>query len=418
LFGRDLTGEKDLPVEQWLSQGERREIPWRVSLSSPELTFQLENQVEVIAEIDVGHLQKRGIEELRFLVKVAPKNAKWSDQGSYKGYSLGQVHPAGNAALLTIVFLQPGDYQVAVMAYDPASGKRSLTVRAIHVDGPHTAVYAALTSGLPAIRFAHQPSSAPAPQIVLPALAVRTKRAIQFDLILDLSTREEQQQVTAAFPVSNGNAPVTPPPWGSPAPAPDEIPLKRIVKRSGTTSQQVAEHVGLLGNARILAKLDFQPGCTRLTVFDVLRLQTLLAATPVNAVDWQQLGNGNNAAGKVVVDVNTLEGRKNAGKFLQQQIEQSAGQAPQCGVGPESPLHVIAVHSHGIHFPRGSEKPRIEPECNCKVFYFHKDDPGVSGGDDLKKMLEPLSPKVLKYDDPQSFRDRLLEFVEAVQQLP
>ncbi|HZR28293.1 MAG TPA: hypothetical protein VFA71_05895, partial [Terriglobales bacterium] len=30
----DLTGRIDLPVDQWLSQGERSEIPWKVSLSN------------------------------------------------------------------------------------------------------------------------------------------------------------------------------------------------------------------------------------------------------------------------------------------------------------------------------------------------------------------------------------------------
>ncbi|HKF21086.1 MAG TPA: hypothetical protein VKE93_05925 [Candidatus Angelobacter sp.] len=416
-IGRELSGANDLPVEQWLSQSQRNEIPWEVSFSDPQLTFQLRNRLVLTAEIDTGRLQKQGIrDELRFLVKVAPKDGNWSDQASYKGYSLRQARVLGKVKMQTVIFLQPGEYRVAAIAYHPASGKKSVSVHTIRVKGPHAGVSAELTSGLPMIEF---PSLSSKDRETL--LPVKTPRPVQFDLIVDLSTREEstQTQMNASVPAT-GRADVSQP-AGSTAPQDlDELSpsVPRPPKRLGTSSEQTGEQFGLLGIAKVLAELDFQPGCAQVTVLDVLRLRTILPPTPVRAVDWQQLRKGNTNADKVIVSVATLEGRKDAGKFLHEQIEQNVTQPPRCQPGSGRPLHVIAVLSHGIRFPRGSEKPKVETGCDCKVFYFHKIDREVSGGDDLEKLLEPLALKRLDVTDPRSFRDRLLEFTEAIQKLP
>lgn len=62
--------------------------------------------------------------------------------------------------------------------------------------------------------------------------------------------------------------------------------------------------------------------------------------------------------------------------------------------------------------------PAIRLERDCKVFYFDETGIDIGGADNQKRMLKPLKPKVLKFRDPQQFRERLLEFADVVKMLP
>src|SRR5437773_8214193 len=126
------------------------------------------------------------------------------------------------------------------------------------------------------------------------------------------------------------------------------------------------------------------------------------------------LALSSSVAGLGMLFVDSQGRRVGAGNFFQEQIGWTIAQPPQCNLNSSNPLHVIAILSHGIHFPSGSKKPRIEPGCNCKLFYFYESDQDIGGVDDLGKMLEPLSPRLLEFGNAETFRERVFEFAEAV----
>src|SRR5437868_3617260 len=64
-----------LPLEEWLSQGEHADFPLKVRTSKPMLTYQQRMLVKVIAEVSPDILQKRSVtRNLHFIVKVADEN--------------------------------------------------------------------------------------------------------------------------------------------------------------------------------------------------------------------------------------------------------------------------------------------------------------------------------------------------------
>src|SRR5260370_14746129 len=84
LQGTETIRKIDLTIEAWLSQGERTEIPWKVSLSKPVLTFQLRSLVRVTADLQADLLQKQSIKhDLHFMVKVSPAGGPWEEGEDY-----------------------------------------------------------------------------------------------------------------------------------------------------------------------------------------------------------------------------------------------------------------------------------------------------------------------------------------------
>ena len=113
------------------------------------------------------------------------------------------------------------------------------------------------------------------------------------------------------------------------------------------------------------------------------------------------------------VSLTDLERRKDAGEFFREKMEQTIAQSPSCQLNSVSPHRVIAILSHGIHFPAGSNMPLIEQKCDCKVFYFDETDVDIGGGDELKStrwLLKRSSSAI-------QFRQRPVEFAEALKKL-
>jgi hypothetical protein len=409
----------ELPIAQWLAQGERSEIPWKLTLPRPAPTFRLINVLTVTAEVNSNFLQKQGEQhDLHFIVKVAYAKGNWDDGESHRSFRTEQGI-SGNLKMRASVYLKPGAYTVAVILYDAVTERRNLSFRHIQVAGSHSGQVPELLNGVADVSFAASeenvgplgPGRAP--------LSVETQRPILFDLIIDLSTREQSTERLELTPpdmdASRGGLPSSPEPGVE---SPPSIRHRQTRKGTGRASEQTAEQFELQEIAKTLARMDFQPGCGRVTALDVLRLRTLLPPTPATEVDWRQLGQENSTPDKVVVSVASLSGRKEAGPFFKEQMGQAMEHPPECNLNSSNPLHVIAILSHGIHFPSGSKKVKMEPGCNCRIFYFYETNHEINGPDELGKMLAPLSARVLEFENPEKFRERVFEFAEAVKKIP
>ncbi|MCU1306680.1 MAG: hypothetical protein JWN45_1375, partial [Acidobacteriaceae bacterium] len=117
-----------LPIADWISQGERQEIPWDVRITKPELTFQQRTLVTVFAEIHSAELQKRNVNrDLHFIVKVADESGNWMDDESYVPFRLTEkMDRRTDLQMQTELYLKPGNFKVAIIAYDSALGERSV----------------------------------------------------------------------------------------------------------------------------------------------------------------------------------------------------------------------------------------------------------------------------------------------------
>ncbi len=409
LQGPETIRKINLPIEAWLSQGERTEIPWKVSLSKPVLTFQLRSLVRVTADLQADLLQKQSIKhDLHFMVKVSPDGGPWEEGESYTHFQTEKkLDTRSDIQMLAELYLQSGTYTIATIAYDAISGKKNLSFNRIQISAPDPDPLPELLNGLPKIQFLPPPDNAAPLGPGHVSLPVTTVRPVQLDLIVDLSTYEEEDRDMDA--ADTARMPTTAP--GSMWP-----PLAPMLPASETASQQTVAQSLVLETASVLSAIDLKQGCIQVTALDVLRRRTILPPTSASNVDWDKIRDEIRAPDKAMISVADLKGRQRAGKFFQEEVEKRMTQPP-CKLDSAEPLHMIAILSRGVSFPSGSNQPKIESGCNCKVIYLQKTD-GFHGADNLKNMLKPLSPKLLQFGDPEDFRRKLFEFTQTIKRSP
>lgn len=396
----------DLPVETWLSQGEHMEIPWQVSVSRPVLTFQLRNLVRVTAELAADVLQKQSIQhDLHFMVRAAPEGGPWKDGESYTHFRIDKkLDSRTDLQMIADLYLRPGTYILAIIVYDSISGKRNLTLSRVQVSPPESDLLPELLSRLPKIQFLPPPDNAAPLGLGHVSLPVSTSRPVQLDLIVDLSTYDEASDASNPDTERMPGAASMGWPFGR----------MRIRPAEETASQQTLAQSKLIETASVLSAIDLAQGCFQVTALDIIRRRTILPPTSANDVEWEKVRDQIMSPDKTMVSVADLRGRQQVGKFFLAEMERRMTQPPSCKLNSPAPLHIIAILSRGVSFPSGSEQPKIEGACNCKVIYLQKSD-SFHGSDNLKNMLKPLSPKLLQFDGPEDFRRKLVEFTQAIQ---
>jgi hypothetical protein len=115
--------------------------------------------------------------------------------------------------------------------------------------------------------------------------------------------------------------------------------------------------------------------------------------------------------------VQDLAGSVEAAKFFRDQVQKLMTEAPQCNFAGQRPIRILALLSRGAHFPNGATQPSIEAKCDCRTFYLLEHEDVMDMFDDLQRMLKPLSPKRLEFQDPRQFRQKLAALVKMIQTL-
>ncbi|HZR28349.1 MAG TPA: hypothetical protein VFA71_06180 [Terriglobales bacterium] len=399
---QDLHRTIQLPIPEWLSQGERTEIPWTVALSEPVLTFQLRTVVRVTAEIDGKLLQKQGVmHQLHFIVKAAAENGEWDDEESYSSIRIDDRLINTELQMLADLYLKPGAYRVAIIVYDAISKKRNVSFSRVQIGEPDRDLFPGLLTGMPQITLLPPPDSTAPLARERVFLPVATQRPIQLDLIVDLSANYEPAGsllLPRVFFVGRGSG------------------LQLRFPSAGRPQHLFFDAYNqslLLETASTLSGLDLKGGCMRIAVLDVPQHRMLLPFTAAREVDWDKMEDEIVSPKQATVSVATLQDGREAGRFFQEQIAQATTQSTSCKLGSPEALHVVAILSRGQRFTSGRKREKLSPECNCKVFYLRQ-TAYSSPRDDLKGMLKPLSPKVLQFNNPQQFREKLLEFTRAL----
>ena len=397
---KEFNRKLDEQIKQWLKEGEHTDIPWKVKLEKPRLTFQQRQFVRVSAEIDSRLLQQEVVQrELHFVLRVALEDGKWLDDGNYISQRFDEKLDANSSVqFLDDVLLQTGDYTIATIAYDAVRNQHNVAFNRLHVGSVTSDLFPDLLKNIDRVGF---PEGVP---LGLEAfgpgrihLPVMSPQPLALDLIVDVSERPRYYSAIDANRPSRGR-------FGRRERGPLE--LSKTASDQGYVDR-------LLQSASVLSQLDLREGCVRVTVLDTLKQISIFQSKAGKQVDWPRLRDRILTPDRVTVSVKQLTSIKDAPKFFAQQMQQLLASTPQCSAGTP-PSHVVAVVSHGIGFASGSAKPKIETSCDCPVYYFHQTDVQVDG-DGLKGILSPLHPKRLDFKDPMQFRRTLADFVQDLQ---
>lgn len=427
--GCDVTEERPpLPFDQWILGPDRHDFAWKVHLLPPQLTFQQRYLEQIRVTIPSETLKNGSAQhDLHFLVKVADEQGKWFEPESYTHYEVPPNLDSKHELQFGVgLYVRPGRFTVAVLAYEAVSQKGNLWRGRLEVPSIKDDPLPQLNRDLPAITFidafpqdtvaADAPnwlhgsrmrgrwtrpllSTSGQPSFVLhgsenngetwdlaaeqPWLPISTPYTVHLDLILNFSERVEPQLM-------------------------HEDPLRIYRLNTGR----------LLQISNLLGHLRMKNGCVHLGVLDTMRMQTVLEPVDAESINWAKFEETIRKLDRNTIEIGKLETRNNASAFFRDSMADIMSESGPCDDGDAQPLHVILIAvSSGLQFPSGTRIEYVKPQkdCKCRIYYLRPQSGLPEVEDDLEKMLKPIKPHRFTPASPLAFRRELASLISEIE---
>jgi hypothetical protein len=189
-----------LPIDEWLSQGERRQFRCDLRISRPTLTFQQRYGVFIKVKLPAPSLQRESVQrDLHFFVKVADENGKWFAGQTYNHFKVEKKFDKKVDLIFeSALYLQPGSFTIAVVVYDAVLREHNVTFRRVTVKPPKNDPLPTLLTSVPKVEFPSDSVEGVAPLgSGHAALPVVTDRPVELDVIVDLTPYAAGTVITA-----------------------------------------------------------------------------------------------------------------------------------------------------------------------------------------------------------------------------
>jgi hypothetical protein len=410
-FAQTSEALRPLPIGDLLGGPERQDFPWKVHLFAPRLTFQQRYLVQVRANIDTRVLKNLAPgADLHLLVKVSDDRGHWLSGENYNHFSVfPELNNESEIEFDSGLYLRPGNYSIAVVAYDSVSGSSNLWRRPLRLQPFKDDPLPQLDRDLPRVEFVSEfpndsflasgsefPSARAAPYFgpsndqTWPLahgrewLPVSNKRPVRIDLIMDFSGWTDSQE--------------------------------KILPSVQAYRQGVGR---LLQAGSVISHLTPERGCVRVSSLDMLGLRTILDHVAGGGLDWDMVQRSATHLNQFTVDVRALEERKQAAEFFRRFLMQTALDPTGCGSEFETPLHVVIVAlANRLQFPLGTRVERVELEAGeeCQFYYLRPAEIGPGYGfDDVDRILKSLRARQYPLSGPREFRKALAKIILDVE---
>src|SRR5581483_9656907 len=273
-----LLAQNDIPPNllELIDSPDRVEIPCKLHLSKPELTFQQQYAVVVHGQFSHKLVERGDVRHLQVLVKIKDAQGRWLVGEDYDDYKVPARLHGHDVAYSAVVYLRPGKYQVAVAILDAESRKVNVYHDDITVDPLSNDPLPILDELVPEVEFPTQVDDRRELWAIgdhMTSIPVTNSKPTRLDIVLNITKRFR---------------------WDA---------LYRI------DVQNMLESGSALGRFR-LAK-----GCVRISVLDVLRTKVILDRFPVDRLNWTKLQESIAKIDQNVVDVHVLSNQQKVAQF-------------------------------------------------------------------------------------------------------
>jgi hypothetical protein len=389
-----------VPVTEWLAGPDRQDFPWSVQILGPSLTLQQHNLVQIVAALR-GRDLLRGvsIRDLHFVTKIADDQGNWLEGQSYSHFvTPADFSPGDTLRSFSNLYLRPGSYTVAMIAYDSLHHSGNVWRSKLSVD-PVNDLLPALGRAFPAVEFLPEVSLSPllkdvtwslTSQLALASLMVdplalghgtadlpiANKRPVRIDVIVNLSDGMEvltrQQEASWWYKYDEG--------W-------------------------------MLQVGNLLSQLAPQEGCVRFSAIDILRHDVVVDRVDSQNVDWDNISKKIAATELDKIDIKTLT-QKETALWFKQFVERVTEDAYSCALRDAVPEHVVVVVSRAMPFPIHATVEAVESNTPEPLSYYLVAlyANGSLNWDEIEKVLKPMKPKRLPFTGALGLR-RTVEFI-------
>lgn len=369
-----------VPVEAWLKGPDRQDFPWKVRITQA-LTLQQRHLVQIRVTVRGRDLLNGvPIRDLHTVAKVADEHGNWLEGQSYSHFvPKADFSPYDTLQSFTNLYLRPGSYTIAMIAYDVLHHDGNLWRAHLfvpQVEGP----LPDLDRDFPVVEFL-----SPA---VPPVSILGTAAAALF--------------VRDTLALGHGVARL---------PIQDREPLRIdvIVNLSETqmSSWPYKQSQGeTLQIANLLSQLSPARGCVRVSAMDILRHQVIADRLESGKIDWDSISGLIASTELNKIDVSALT-KKDTAILFKQLLERIIEDNDSCGLLNIRPKHVLIIVSWTFSFPPHAQVEPLESYFPAPRCYYFELLSSLVGKDEIGRLLKPVGLKRLAFSDPLGLRRNL-----------
>jgi hypothetical protein len=392
-----------IPFDRWLGEREQAPFHWTATVPRAELSFHQRLMAHVEIKLDGRDLEtRRGNGQLMFFVQITDGDGtRYQDHSHIELNKLDENIRNAYLEFSQRAFFLPGDFRVAVVILDTATGEHGARQMQFRVAPTQHQLLPGVWRDLPPVEFVSNQES-PA-SWYLPDIRGRLQ------LVASVHSQARLNVIL--------NVALSAPARGSrPAPSGDLAALLPTLKAiSQTGSSSLSEHVELL---------------------DLSRRRAVFQQNEVHDLDWPRLKASLEEANTASIDVHSLSERHHDAHFFVTQVRSLLRtSAEPC---------VLVVLTAPVAFESGEDLEPISLEglTACHVVYIRYRAPAPvvplgsqlggrgrgsrMGGpatrnrpsqdviDQLEATLKPLSPKVFDVSTPEQMARALADIEKAL----
>jgi hypothetical protein len=369
----------NLPVYEWLREPDRQEIPVKLQILGPLLTFEQRQQVRVVLIVDGRALQKKGAQrELHFLMKVADESGHWYSEENYGSTTISaKLGGHADLELVSDAYFQPGDYTIAIIVHDAVQNQRTVLRRQIRVPHIKNDPMPQLGNGLPRVEFLPDPVLGVASLGMQGAtLPLRSTRPIHIDLIVDFGAyREYLRTRRARFYASK-----------------------------------------LLQTSQVVSRIRPTNGCLEVSAVDILRTEIFFRRKQASQLRWWDVREQILGRNLETVDANVLGARRKTASLFAKFLGDLLKEPATCGRPDEHLERVVLIVASGVAFPPKTEVEPAEIDCDCRIFYLRQVANPFYPFDDLPRLLKRQPVRKTDLNKPEDLRKRLAEMFTSFEE--
>jgi hypothetical protein len=416
LFGQH--GPRDpefrrVPFDEWFTKGGPPWIKWAMNVSRPQLSAHQRLSVEIEVLIDGGGLANR-VGRGQVVVFVQLEDAAGKPHQNHATLDLQKMNDTirkQDVSCVMSFFVLPGDYRLRVAVFDSATSDHSVKQEKLHVAPLKNDPLEDMWHDLPPIEFTN---AAETPDSwYLPAvhgrlhLPVAARSAVRVEVIVNLT------------------------------------PSERL---SGSGRVQNRDFGALIPALKAISQIDLQNGSMNIELLDLSRRRVVFHQEQVRTLDWPAMKNSLADTQPGVIDLKSLEHRRENADFFVKEVGRIVGRA-----APE-PAHVSIVLSGPVEFEGAQDlqPTSLTPAPGGRVFYIRyrvppprprlppiESGPGpgrrqpMGGGrgpgpggsgryvvvDQLESTIKALAPRLFDVETAEQFRKALAAILGEISRM-
>ncbi len=393
-------------MEKWLNGPNRRDMPWRVWVSQPMLTFQQRYLVVVGGSIDISAFRKEAVRDVTVQIKVADSKGTWLPGEDSTAYQVPVTIPESIIAIRfsSAVYALPGNYRVAVVLFDKARKVVNVSHNKLHVPTTNGNALSDLVRDLPVIEF---PMRLPGMNKDGPPmkdrgfslaqgvehLPIPDTRPLLVDILLDFSEPDAIDLPYYMSPIDKG----------------------RISQSAYYRNLKLMLQMG-----SVLSHLQPANGCVRVSAMDMSRMRVIVDRLEAAGLNWGKIEDSLYEADLDHIDLATMANQLKRSTFASHFLEQVANDPGGCNAGNEPHDHVVVLVSQHLQYPAHTPIDPIQPEAcpHCRFVYFRLTPFNFEPIDPYRDILRPIHPRSFNFSSPEGFRKALSELTVELSGLP